>query len=234
MTYPTRLDTFDLGKWGTCQFLNWTHPEEGKKEFTERQIDWLAQFIKPGDSCVDIGAYTGDTALPMAIAAGKTGEVIAFEPNPVTHEILVQNAKLNPQFARIKCRKCAIGSAGSSAVFHYDATGMNGGLIPNEPMAVTVKMERLDKCIFKRRLAFAKIDAEGQDGEILWDNMELFKGNKTVVQVERYPHLDSARATDLWRAIFAYGTPFIEHDWERAPLTTLPPGLCNIVITPHA
>lgn len=228
--YPTRLDTFDLGKWGTCQFLNWEHPNEGKKEFTEKQIDWLAQFIQPGESCVDIGAYTGDTALPMAVAAGATSEVIAYEPNPVTHEILIENAKLNPQFARIKCRKCAISSIGGTAVFKYDPTGMNGGQYAMECEPMTVKTERLDRCVFRRRLAFCKIDCEGQDGEILWDNMKLFRGNKTVVQIERYTHLTSDQAIDLWRAIFAYGTPFIGHDWER--LTSLPPGLCDIVIVP--
>jgi FkbM family methyltransferase len=232
--YPTLLDTFDVGKWGTCRFLNWTHPQEGKKEFTEQQIDWLAQFIEPGTSCVDIGAYTGDTALPMSVASGPAGEVIAFEPNPVTHAILVKNSKLNPQYARIKCRKCAIAESNRTAIFHYDATGMNGGFLIKEPVHIVVKVERLDRCVFRRRLAFAKIDAEGEDGSILWNNMKLFKGNKTVVQVERYPHLNSEQATDLWRAISAYGTPFIEHDWERTPLTTLPPGLCNIVITPHA
>lgn len=230
--YPTQLDEFDLGKWGKAKFLNWLHPQEGRKEFTEKQIDWLAQFIAPGDSCVDIGAYTGDTALPMAVAAGANGEVIAWEPNKVTYAFLYENSKLNPQFAPILCRNKAVGIKKGKEIFKYDVTRMNGGrLVEGEDVSVNV--ERLDIFKFKGRLAYVKIDTEGQDAEILAGYMDLFRKNKTVVQVERYPHLNQLGSEMLWRVITEYGTPFIEGDWERKPLEALPPNLINIVIVPN-
>lgn len=233
VTYGTRLDEFDLGHYGSCKFLNWLHPQEGKKEFDEKQIDWLAQFISPGESCVDIGGYTGDTALPMAIAAGANGEVVVYEPNPTTYDILYQNAKLNPQFAPIKCRNAAVGVRKEYALFKYDETRMNGGaLVPGEE--VKVRVERLDAFKFKGPIAFLKIDTEGQDAAILTEFSNRLRHDKTIVQVERYPHLDEAGAHNLWMAIQHYGIPFMEGDWQRNHVAELPKGLCNIMITPYA
>jgi FkbM family methyltransferase len=229
--YPTRIDEFDLGKWGHCRFAQWLHPNEGKKEFTEKQIDWLAQFISPGDSCVDIGAYNGDTALPMAIAAGANGEVVAYEPNKVTYLLLYENSKLNPQFAPILCRNKAIGMKKGKEIFKYDRTRMNGGrMVEGEDVSVTV--ERLDVFKFKNRLAYVKIDTEGQDSELFAGYIGLFRENKSIIQCERYPHLNEVGAELLWRVITEYGVPFVEGDWNRTPLIELPKGLCNIVVTP--
>jgi FkbM family methyltransferase len=231
-SYPNELSEHDLGKWGKARFRQWKHPREGFKEFTEKQIDWLAQFIAPGDSCVDIGAYSGDTALPMAVAAGANGEVVAYEPNAVTYSILYENSKLNPQFAPIKCRNKAIGMKKGVEVFHYDATRMNGGqLVEGED--VRVRVERLDTFKFKGRIAYVKIDTEGQDAAIFAGYFGLLKESKSVVQVERYPYLNRLGNEMLWRVITEYGTAFIEGDWDRKPLTSLPPNLTNIVITPH-
>jgi len=234
VNYPTRVDEFDLGTWGKCRFANWLHPQEGRKEFAERDIDWLAQFIKPGDSCVDIGAYNGDTMLPLAVATGANGEVVCYEPNPVTYLLLYENAKLNPQFAKVVCRNAAIDEMKGFVNFRYDPTQMNGGFFVKEEKLVKVRTERLDTYKFKNRLAFTKIDTEGQDAQLLEWYFALFRRERTVVQVERYPHLTPNAAENLWKMISDYGAPFLEKDWERKPLTSLPSGLCNIVVIPHA
>jgi tRNA G37 N-methylase Trm5 len=35
--------------------------------------------------------------IPMALAAGKEGKVVTFDPNPYVFEILKKNTSLNPQ-----------------------------------------------------------------------------------------------------------------------------------------
>jgi FkbM family methyltransferase len=230
--YPSEWSEHDLGKWGKIVFYQWKHPQEVRKEFSEKQIDWLAQFISPGDSCVDIGAYTGDTALPMAVATGANGEVFAWEPNKTTYAILHQNSLQNPQFAPIVRRNKAVGMKKGKEVFKYDSTRMNGGrLVEGEDVIVSI--ERLDIFKFKKRLAYVKIDTEGQDAELFAGYMSMFRQNKSVVQVERYPHLNHLGAEMLWRVITEYGVPFVEGDWDRKPLDALPEGLCNILVSPH-
>ena len=54
-----------------------------------------ADSCGPGDAAIDIGAHTGDTALPVALAVGPQGAVFALEPNPFTYKVLIANAGLN-------------------------------------------------------------------------------------------------------------------------------------------
>ena len=75
--YPTRIDSFDLGRWGHIKFMQWMFGN-GPLGFYEQTVTDYASYIPPGSFAIDIGAYTGDTAIPMALAAGPTGKVLAF------------------------------------------------------------------------------------------------------------------------------------------------------------
>ena len=234
MTYGTTITDHDLGRWGTIKFAQWDHPNEGRKEFSEEYIDWLAQFIKPGDTAIDIGAFTGDTALPMAIAAGPAGTVYAFEPNPASLEVLLKNATLNNHIAPIIVCPYAIGVTGGDAVFRYHCEQINGGfLMQGDP--VTVKRVRLDECeINASRVAFVKFDCEKEDGALLAEFTPWLSKHRAVVKVERFPGLDDNERRVFWNAVFNYGTAFIDGDWTTTPLTEIPEGLTNIVIKPNA
>jgi FkbM family methyltransferase len=51
-------------------------------------VDFYQRFLTKGAVAIDIGAHTGDTTVPMALAAGNTGLVLAFEPNQYVYKIL--------------------------------------------------------------------------------------------------------------------------------------------------
>lgn len=232
MRYGIRLDEFDCGKWGRVMFQQWLHPCEHGQTFTERGIDWLAQFIKPGDTVIDVGAYTGDTAIPMAVAAGKEGFVHAFEPNPESFEVLLYNSTLNQDFAPIVVYPYAIGTVREDAIFHYHAEQINGGFL-TEGKPVSVKRVRLDECDIAGRISFVKFDCEGEDGILLAEYSHWLKIHRCVVQVERFPTLSYDQEQQLWKAITDYGTAFMEGDWGYTKLTQLPKVLCNIVLFPY-
>jgi FkbM family methyltransferase len=215
------------------KFCQWLHPHEHRKVFTERDIDYLAQFIQPGDTAVDIGSFTGDTALPMAVAAGQTGYVYAFEPNPESLRVLIDNSILNPQFALICVIPYAIGLAREKRVFRYHCEQINGGFLTGgDP--ITVKNIRLDEGVIENKVSFVKFDCEGEDGVLLDAFIPWLKGNgNPVVQVERYPHLTDAQQFILWKAITAYGIPSLKDDWSFTELTKLPETLVDIVIRPR-
>jgi FkbM family methyltransferase len=230
MKYQTTIEEFDLDKWGKAKFANWHHPSEQRKVFAQSDIDWISNFIKPGDTVIDIGAYTGDTALPYAVTAGPTGQVLAFEPNLVSLEILLQNSTLNPQFATIWVIPYAVGVRREERIFHYHCGQINGGyLTEGEP--VTVKCVRLDS--FPEKPSFVKIDCEGEDGLLLAEYTSWLKASKAVVQVERFPTLNPDQCAMLWAAITNYGTPTMEGDWTFTKLKQLPDRICNIIINPN-
>lgn len=233
MRYGIRLDEFYCGKWGTVMFHQWLNPNEKGQTFTERGIDWLAQFIKPGDTVVDVGGYIGDTAIPMAAAAGKEGSVHVFEPNPEALEVLLYNSTINQNFAPIIVYPYAIGVKKEDAIFRYHAEQINGGAL-TEGIPVPVKRVRLDECDIPGRVTFVKFDCEGEDGILLAEFNKWLKIRRVVVQVERFPNLTKPQEEQLWKAITDYGTAFMEGDWHYAKITSLPDVLCNLILFPYA
>ena len=93
--YPYEIDSFQLEKEGKVQFANWKNPLIPPKAITQAEINFFRRFATPGSFSIDVGANIGDTTVPMAIAVGKEGLTLGFEPNPMTHEILDANAQLN-------------------------------------------------------------------------------------------------------------------------------------------
>ncbi|MCA9199103.1 MAG: FkbM family methyltransferase, partial [Planctomycetales bacterium] len=93
--YDTRLESFHLPQDGVVEYAQWLHPKDTPKQIRQQAVDSLREFINPGDVALDIGAHSGDSTLPMALAAGRTGRVFAFEPNPYVFRVLQQNAGLN-------------------------------------------------------------------------------------------------------------------------------------------
>ena len=53
------------------------------------------KMIHPGDVCFDIGANIGTFSTLAARLSSPEGRVFAFEPCSETHEILLENLRLN-------------------------------------------------------------------------------------------------------------------------------------------
>lgn len=179
--YGFSIKNFQLPNEGKVDYAQWLHPFEGEKEISQEQVDFYAQFIKKGDLAIDIGAHTGDTSVPMALAAGAEGMVLAFEPHPYVFKVLEENANLNKEKTNIKAECYAITSHKGEFVFNYsDASFCNGGYLSkiknnrhNHNYELNVKGINLEEYLGNiptsvlKRLAFVKIDTEGYDKEII-------------------------------------------------------------------
>ncbi len=72
----------------------------------------------------------GDSTLPMALAVGQTGTVIAFEANAYVFATLAKNASLNPDLGRIYAYNLAVTEESRMYEFSYNDPGfMNGGAV---------------------------------------------------------------------------------------------------------
>src|SRR5436190_2005868 len=91
-------------------------------------VDQLRRFLRPGDVAIDIGAHTGDTTLPIALAVGATGRVLGLEPNPYVFPVLECNASLNPAKTSILPLNFAAMRTDGFYEFQYGEEGYcNGG-----------------------------------------------------------------------------------------------------------
>lgn len=209
--YGFEVRRFDLGRYGVVEYAQWLHPFEKPKTFHPEDVDGLRRFIREGDTAIDVGAHTGDTALPMALACGAAGLVIACEPNPHVFRILEANAGLNRGRTRIAPLNFAATERDGPCVFHYwDASFGNGGnfsRLHNQrhghryPLAVEGRdLERYLRAHFAERLprlSFVKTDAEGSDGEVLHSIRGLLAEFRPVVVCEVHKKLDGAERRDL-------------------------------------
>lgn len=91
-------------------------------------LDFFRQYSKSSGLAIDIGAHTGDTTVPMALAIGPKGTVLAFEPNPHVFRVLQKNSELNRSKTNIVPLCFAATDHDGEFEFNYsDASYCNGG-----------------------------------------------------------------------------------------------------------
>jgi FkbM family methyltransferase len=191
------LREFRLPGDGRVQFAQWRHPRDRIVTITQAEVDGLRQFISAGDFAIDVGAHSGDTTVPMALAAGPTGYVLALEPNRHVFKVLQANAALNPDRTRIEARCLAATAEDGDFDFSYgDASYCNGGfpsrwrnpLKRRYPLKVSgrnlLRLLREELAEWLPKLRYLKVDAEGFDRHILATVRPVLEERRPVVRTE--------------------------------------------------
>jgi len=126
--YRYDINNFDLGNNIKIDYAQWLHPAESKKCITNEMVDAYKEILNTGDCCIDVGAHTGDSTIPMALAVGKSGCVLALEPNPYVYHVLEKNARTNRHILNIKPLMAAVSTEEGFLEFEYSDPGYcNGG-----------------------------------------------------------------------------------------------------------
>ncbi|WP_162246098.1 FkbM family methyltransferase [Variovorax sp. Root318D1] len=86
-------------------------------EWAQREIDFLAFFIAPGSTVLDIGAFIGTHTLAFSSLAGGYGTVIAFEPRAEAFELLSRNIRDNHRM-NVRLRQEGVADAMSTIELH--------------------------------------------------------------------------------------------------------------------
>ena len=180
---------------------------------TQESIDGLRAFLRDGDEAIDIGAHTGDSTIPMALAVGVHGLVFALEPNPYAFTVLAANATLNPDKARVMPLRFAATDADGQFDFEYsDAGYCNGGLhdgvarwkhghfhrlrVDGRNLADYLRVHAPDSV---SRIRYIKIDTEGHDRAVVRTLSGLIQVARPFIKTEIYQHL-SDEERDAYQA----------------------------------
>ncbi|NBW38356.1 MAG: FkbM family methyltransferase [Cytophagia bacterium] len=213
--YGSTINEFNVDGIGVVKYAQWLHPLESKKEVTTSNVGFYKKLVRPGATIIDIGAHTGDTTVPMALACGKEGLVIALEPNPYVFKILEANAKLNQELTNIDALCFAATEKEGDFVFHYsDASFCNGGFLTqlknqqhNHSYTLTVKGKNLQDYLYNHyqqrlpRVELLKVDAEGYDKEILKGMSKFISTYKPIIMAECYKKLTLPEREELFDVI---------------------------------
>jgi len=201
--YSFEIDSFILPREGEVSYARWLHPKERRKQLSQAAVDALRGFLREGDAAIDIGAHTGDTALPVALAVGPKGAVFALEPNIYVFKVLLANAALNRKKTNIFPLMFAATPHDGEFEFEYSDAGFcNGGLhqgISEWQHGHFFKLRVTGRNLlhyleaeFPQELArvrYIKIDTEGFDPVVAASLKELLLRNRPFIRSEIYQHL---------------------------------------------
>jgi FkbM family methyltransferase len=213
------IQRFKLAREGEIEYAVWRHPAEKPKDFTQASVDALRGFLSAGDFVLDIGAHTGDSTLPIALAVGPSGGVIALEPNPHVYKVLVANAGLNRQKTNIHPHMFAAMPEDGEVEFEYSDSGFcNGGLhkdishwrhahffklkVQGRNLVAFLEREYPDVV---SRIRYIKIDAEGYDPDVALSLRGLLEKNRPFMKTEIYKHLPTERRAAYFRNLHDLG-----------------------------
>lgn len=155
--------------------------------------------LRPGDTFVDVGAFIGLYAIAATRHVGRSGRVVAFEPDPVNRRLLAQNVSLNALGATVEIVGNAVGSRGGQVALAGHESEVQTSYV-DDAAQETVPCVTLDAFIAEGCLNVLKIDVEGFEQAVL-------EGAEALL-------MDTARRP---RAIFVEVHPFA---WERTGTTS--------------
>ncbi|MCZ8217240.1 MAG: FkbM family methyltransferase, partial [Cyclobacteriaceae bacterium] len=183
--------------------------------------------VSEGSMIIDIGAYIGDTTVPMALAVGKNGLVLGLEPNKYAFKILEKNASLNKGLTNIVPLCFAATDKDGEFEFNYsDASFCNGGFLSqieqqnhHHIYKLKVTGKNLVNYLHQNhaqdlaKLALVKVDAEGYDKEIIKSISPILSEFKPKLMVECYKKLTTTERNELFDVMdnLGYNVYYLEN-----------------------
>ena len=218
-TYGYEIRSHLLARDGEIRYAQWLHPHEKLKHISQEAVDELRRFLKPGDVAIDIGAHSGDSALPMALAVGPSGVVLALEPNPYVFPILEKTAELNSPRMHILPLEFAATPEDGEVEFEYSDSGYcNGGRhegISRWKHAHAFKLKvrgRNLATVLERnyaelvpRVRYIKVDAEGYDLIVLSTLSGLITRTRPYIRAEVFKGTSGEQRAELLRLLESCG-----------------------------
>ena len=160
-----------------------------QQDWFEDEIRFLRRLLGPGQKVIDIGANYGVYTLSLAKAVGAAGFVWAFEPASSCAALLAEGVLAN-HFGNVIVERSALSrESGTGCLGLNDHSELNALIRPDKAgkASETVSVVTLDECLQRygwRDIDFVKIDAEGEEANILKGGRQFFAELSPLIQYE--------------------------------------------------
>lgn len=153
----------------------------------EAELQYVAKFVRPGDTVIDAGAHYGAYTVVLSKLVGPGGRVIAIEPAPHAIEVLTHNLELNG-LTNVEVHQVALGSEeGRMDLYtHPDPSRNSLSETPGATGTESVAVRRLDDLVGSRKPTFMKIDVEGAE-PLAFSGAGGVLGELSTVLFEHHP-----------------------------------------------
>jgi FkbM family methyltransferase len=176
--------------------------------FERDETALVTALLRPGMRVVDVGANVGYYTVLASRLVGPTGTVLAFEPEPENHALLVRNLAANG------CRNAhafpvALAERAGVTQLHRDRTNLGnpsmvGANVPDPAGAVEVETATLDDVLGGRGegpIDFMKIDVQGAEGLVLAGAARTLRHDGLTILMELWPRGLANAGTDPARLL---------------------------------
>lgn len=157
------------------------------------ELFFLKKIIRPGFTCIDIGANLGYYSTLLSRLVGPQGKVLAVEPVPMFQEIWKQNVKLSgvsnltmwPYALGGQNTRIKMGTPERDGLLHHGMTKIMSSAQDNYARTYQVEMKIPDELFINlNRLDFVKCDVEGYEYEVFRHMQETLRKFKPLIQTE--------------------------------------------------
>jgi FkbM family methyltransferase len=139
----------------------WINPEDRSDD-----VAFFTDFIRPGDTVVDVGANIGSLSLLAAVLGGSSGKVMAVEAHPRTFGFQKQNLALNKAW-KVDAYNVALGEKAGHLHFSDDRSDDQNS-VRDDQGGIVVPVTTLDALASALpEIALLKIDVEGYELSVL-------------------------------------------------------------------
>ena len=151
----------------------------------EKEVAFLNHLLRPGMTAIDIGANLGVYSIPMARLVGPTGKIFAYEPGTEARTLLEKSRTLN-QVCNLEIVAAALSDGEREGCLKV-ALSSELNSLSDEGDGERVRVTSLDleqaRCHWPSP-DFVKIDAEGEEENILRGGTAFFKKHSPLVLFE--------------------------------------------------
>ena len=141
-------------------------------DYNLEELDFLRAHTPEGGVFVDIGANVGTYAMVLARHVGRSGNVIAIEPHPVTHARLAFNRAASG-FAQVGLVAAAAGPSDGDLMIETDGDNLGashivtGKAASNAIRVPSLRLQRILGDAGVDHVDALKIDVEGYEDRVL-------------------------------------------------------------------
>jgi FkbM family methyltransferase len=203
-------------------------------EFSEGEVEIFKHFVQRGAIVLDLGANIGAHTVPLAQLAGSGGVVVAFEPQPVLHQILCANLAVN-SIPNVLTYAMALGNnQGTCTIPILDYTephNFGGVSMDMVTEGELVTLTTLDTYGLSR-VDFIKMDVEGFESQVLEGAAATIDRCRPVMYVENDRKEKSAeliqRLFDMGYRLWWHTPPLFNPNNFKCNPENAFPGICSI------
>lgn len=160
-----------------------------QQDWFEDEIHFVRTLLSPSDRILDIGANYGTYTLSMARIVGDSGHVWAFEPATSTAAYLARSIELNG-LRNVTLTQAALSDhAGRAQLGLHPNSELNSlrqdlGISDSSEEVTLFTLDQCREDFGWRNIAFIKLDAEGEESNILQGGAGFLGDESPLVMFE--------------------------------------------------